>query len=382
MIIGIPRERRPAEMRVAATPETVRKYAGLGLEVLVERDAGEAAFISNQAFADAGAQVVDDPAAVFSQSDILIKVQRPLAGNAGDVDELSHLRPGSILVGLLAPAADPDLVRFYAEREVVAFALEYLPRITRAQSMDVLSSQNNLAGYKAVIDAVAEYTHVVPMMMTAAGTVAPARVLVLGAGVAGLQAVATSRRLGAIVTGYDVRPAAREQVESLGARFIAPDSPETAEAETAGGYAREMSANYQKAQHALLAETVKSSDIVICTALIPGKPAPRLIDEAMVQSMKPGSVIVDLAVEQGGNCAHSRAGEMALVNGVKIIGHLNMPARLAPDASALYARNLLHFLTPFWNQEAGALAIDWEDEIVKATLLTRDRAVVNPAFSG
>jgi NAD(P) transhydrogenase subunit alpha len=292
------------------------------------------------------------------------------------------LKRGATLIGMLAPYAARDQIAAYAERGIDAFAMELIPRITRAQTMDVLSSQSNLAGYKAVLDAAAEFGRAFPMMMTAAGTLAPARVLVMGAGVAGLQAIATARRLGAVVSATDVRPAAKEQVQSLGATFIAVEDEEFREAETAGGYAKEMSDAYKQKQAALIAETVKKQDVIITTALIPGRPAPVLLTEEMVKSMKPGSVIVDLAVEQGGNCALSEPGEVVDKHGVRIVGHLNVPSRLAVDASALYARNLLAFLTPLIDKEAGALKIDWEDEIVKGTALTRDGKVVHPAFSG
>jgi len=292
------------------------------------------------------------------------------------------MRRGALLIGLLEPFHNRAAVERYAGAGIEAFAMELMPRISRAQSMDVLSSQSNLAGYKAVIDAAASYGRAMPMMMTAAGSIAPARVMVFGAGIAGLQAISTARRLGAIVLATDVRPAAKEQVESLGAGFVMVDSEETKQAETSGGYAKEMSEDYQKAQAQLIAEMLPSQNIVICTALIPGRPAPLLITEEMVRSMKPGAIIVDLAVERGGNCALSKPGEEVDINGVKIIGHLNVAGRLPADASALYARNLLNFVTPLINAGNGAIQIDWQDEIVTGTCLTRDGKMVHPILNG
>ena len=382
MKIGVARERRPNERRVAVSPDTVKKLVGLGAEVQVETGAGEGASFTDDAFAAAGARIVKDAGTALAEADVVLKVQRPLTEAGGGPDELAILKRGAVLIGMLAPYAARDQIAAYAERGIDAFAMELIPRITRAQAMDVLSSQSNLAGYKAVLDAAAEFGRAFPMMMTAAGTLAPARVLVMGAGVAGLQAIATARRLGAVVSATDVRPAAKEQVQSLGATFVAVEDDEFREAETAGGYAKEMSDAYKQKQAALIAETVKKQDVIITTALIPGRPAPVLLTEEMVKSMKPGSVIVDLAVEQGGNCALSEPGEVVDKHGVRIVGHLNVPSRLAVDASALYARNLLAFLTPLIDKEAGALKIDWEDEIVKGTALTRDGKVVHPAFSG
>jgi len=378
MKIAVPKERRPYEHRVAATPDTVKKYVGLGFDVVVESGAGDGASISDEAYAQAGAAIADDEAAALANADIVLKVRAPMHG--GEPDELALLPRGATLIGMLSPYDERETVKAYAEAGVDAFAMELLPRITRAQAMDVLSSQSNLAGYKAVIDAAAEFGRILPMMMTAAGTVAPARVMVLGAGVAGLQAIATARRLGAIVSATDVRPAAREQVESLGASFVMVETEETKQAETEGGYAREMSDEYKRQQAALIAETVAKQDIVICTALIPGRRAPTLIDEDMVKSMPPGAIIVDLAVESGGNCTLSRPGEMIVAHGVKIIGHMNVPARVAVDASALYARNLYNFLSTWTDAETGTLKLDWEDELVTATALTRDGSIVHPAF--
>jgi NAD(P) transhydrogenase subunit alpha len=380
MKISIPRERRPGETRVAAVPDTVKKLVALGAEVVVEAGAGADANIPDQAFAEAGATVAADEAAALAEADVVFKVQRPLTEAEGGPDELALMKKGALLMALLEPHAGRDQVEAYAAAGVVAFAMELMPRITRAQSMDVLSSQSNLAGYRAVIDAAGSFGRSMPMMMTAAGTMAPARVFILGAGVAGLQAIATARRLGAIVSATDVRPAVREEIESLGAKFVGLDSAEGAEAQTEEGYAREMGEDYLRRQAELVHETLKTQDIAICTALIPGRPAPLLISEAMVRDMKPGSVIVDLAVEAGGNCALSRPGEVVEVDGVKILGHLNVPGRIPVDASAMYAKNLLNFITPLIDSESGALAIDWEDEIVAGTLLTRDGAVVHPSL--
>lgn len=373
MKLAIPRERHADETRVAASPETVKKLVGLGLDVVVETGAGAGASIADADFEAAGASIAPDAVAAVTDADIVFCVQRPTA------DAVAAMKRGANLIGMLAPFRDQDVLQDYAERGLTAFAMEFMPRITRAQSMDVLSSQANLAGYRAVIEACQLFGRAMPMMMTAAGTIAPGRVMVMGAGVAGLQAIATARRLGAIVSATDVRPAAKEQVESLGGNFVMVESEETAAAETAGGYAREMSEEYQRAQAALIAETLKKQDIAICTALIPGRPAPVLITEEMVKSMKPGSVIVDLAVEQGGNCPLSKPGECVEAHGVRIIGYRNMPGRLPVDASALYAKNLLNFLKPLI-AESGALEIDWEDEIILGTLLTRNGAVVHPAL--
>jgi NAD(P) transhydrogenase subunit alpha len=331
--------------------------------------------------AAAGASIAPDAAAALGDADIVLKVQRPLIGEDGGVDELRTIKRGAALIGLLQPLQNLGAAEAYAAAGISAFAMELVPRITRAQAMDVLSSQANLAGYKAVIDAADEFGRAFPMMMTAAGTIKAARVLVMGAGVAGLQAIATARRLGAIVSATDVRTVAKEQVESLGATFISVDEEAASSAETAGGYAREMGEEYQRRQRERITEALKRTDVVICTALIPGRPAPVLLTHAMIAEMMPGSVIVDLAVEAGGNAEGSVAGETATTaNGVRMIGHLNVPSRIAADASALYARNLLSFLALIVDKE-GRLAIDPNDEIVKATLLTRDGAVVNPALA-
>ena len=382
MKIGIAKERRAYELRVAVSPDTVKKLIALGADVVIETGAGLGAAYTDQAFADAGAKIAADEQAAIGDADIVLKVQRPLTGTEGGIDEMALLKPGAMLVGILAPYAAKDQVSAYASRGVNAFAMELMPRITRAQSMDVLSSQANLAGYRAVIEAAAVFGRAFPMMMTAAGTVAPARVFVMGAGVAGLQAIATARRLGAIVSATDVRPASKEQVKSLGATFVAVEDEEFKQAETAAGYAKPMSAEYQAKQAALVAETLKKQDVVITTALIPGRPAPVLMTEEMVKSMRQGSVIVDLAVEQGGNCPLSEPGKVVVKHGVSLVGFLNIPSRIAVDSSALYARNLLNFLTPLIDKASKSLKINWDDEIVKGTALTRDGKVVHPALSG
>lgn len=380
MKIAIPKERREGERRVAASPQAVGKFAALGVDVTVEAGAGEASAIGDAAFAEAGATVAATADETWDGADAVLKVARPMTAEEGE-DEMARLASGQVLVALLAPLQHRDRVRDYAARGVTAFAMELVPRISRAQGMDALSSQGNLAGYKAVLDAAAEFGKVIPMMMTAAGTIAPAKVLVLGAGVAGLQAVATARRLGAVVSAFDVRPAVKEQVESLGAKFIEVPDEEAEKAETAGGYAREMGEDYRRRQGELIHETLKGHDIAICTALIPGRPAPTLIGASMVADMKPGSVIVDLATESGGNCELSRHGEVVRENGVAIVGHANVPSRVAVDASALYARNLFNFVSPMIDGAAGSLKIDWEDEVVAGACVTRDGAVVHPMLT-
>lgn len=382
MKIAVLKERRADERRVAASPETVRKLIGLGATVAVETGAGVASGMTDAAYAEAGAVIAPSARAAAEGAAVVLKVRAPLAaGEEGAAeDELAVIPSGAMLVGILNPYAAPQRIAAYAAAGITAFALELLPRITRAQTMDVLSSQANLAGYKAVLEA-ANLSKAFPLMMTAAGTVAPARVFVLGAGVAGLQAIATAKRLGAVVSATDVRPAAKEQVQSLGATFVMVENEESRQAETAGGYAREMSEDYKRQQAALVRETLRKQDIAITTALIPGRRAPVLITADMVAEMKPGAVIVDLAVDQGGNVEGSVPGEVVTTpNGVIIVGYRNMPARIASDASALYARNLLNFLTPLIDREKGALTIDLDDEIIAATCLTRDSDIVHPAF--
>jgi len=378
MKIAVLKERRPHERRVAASPETVKKFIGLGASVTVETGAGDGAFFLDEAYQAAGATIAASAAEAVTDAEVILKVRRPLAAGEGDLDELALLKPGQVVVGLMDPYGGQ--AEALAATGVTAIAMEFVPRITRAQVMDVLSSQANLAGYKAVIEAASVFAHGFPMMMTAAGTVPPARVLVMGAGVAGLQAIATARRLGGIVSATDVRPATKEQVESLGATFVAVIDEEFQQAQTAGGYAKEMSASYKEKQAALIADTIKKQDIVICTALIPGRKAPILVTEAMVKSMKPGSVIVDLAVEQGGNCELAEFAQIAVKHGVSIIGHANMPSLIASDASALYARNLLAYLTPLVDKETKKLTLNEDDEIVKASLIAKGGALVHPSL--
>jgi NAD(P) transhydrogenase subunit alpha len=374
--LAVPKERAPGETRVAATPESVKKLKSLGLEVIVETGAGEHARIADADFVAAGAVIAPDARSTLEDADVVLKVRGPQGA------ETSLLKKGAVLAALLAPYAESDGIRALAAQGVAAFAMEFLPRISRAQAMDVLSSQANLAGYKAVIDAASHFGRAMPMMMTAAGTIAPARVLVMGVGVAGLQAIATARRLGAIVSATDVRPATKEQVESLGATFVAVMDEEFRNAQTAGGYAKEMSADYQARQAALIAETIRKQDIVITTALIPGRKAPVLVNEQMIRTMKPGSVIVDLAAEAGGNTPLTRTGEVIEAHGVIIIGYTNLAGRLAVDSSALYARNLFNFISLVIDKKTGTLAIDWNDEIIKGALVTRDGAVVHPVLRG
>ncbi len=380
MKIGVPKEIVPGETRIAASPDSIKKFSALGVEVLVESGAGTGAQMSDEMLAEAGAKIVADAKAVYDEADLVAKVRAPLCGENG-TDELSLVRPDAVLVGLLAPLQQRDHVASYAARGVTSFAMELIPRISRAQSMDALSSQSNIAGYKAVIDAAEHFGRILPMMMTAAGTLTPARVVVLGAGVAGLQAIATARRLGALVSAFDVRPAVKEQVESLGAKFISVDA-ESGDAETAGGHAREMGEDYKRRQSELIHETLRNQDICITTAQIPGKTAPVLVTEAMVKDMKLGSVIVDLAIETGGNCALSEFDQVVVRHGVTIIGYANYPARVPVDTSELYARNLFNFIEPMINRESHALEIDWEDEVIKGALLTKGGAVVNPALRG
>ena len=374
MRIAVLSETDRAETRVAATPETVKKYTGLGATVAVQAGAGASAGIPDAEFEAAGAVISKNAKEALKDADIVLKVRRPAE------TELKGVKPGALVIGIMDPYGQDAALKALADAKVAAFAMELMPRITRAQVMDVLSSQANLAGYRSVIDAAAEYGRAMPMMMTAAGTVPAARVFVMGAGVAGLQAIATARRLGAVVTATDVRPAAKEQVESLGAKFVAVEDEEFKQAETAGGYAKEMSAEYKAKQAALVASHIAKQDIVITTALIPGRPAPKLVSKEMVESMKPGSVIVDLAVERGGNVELAQAGQVVDHNGVKIVGHLNVPGRLAATASSLYAKNLYAFVETLIDKESKALAVKWDDELVKATCLTRDGAIVHTAF--
>ena len=372
MKIAICAEAEASEPRVSATPETVKKMKALGAEVLVEPGAGVKSGILDADYEAAGAVISRD---AVRDADIVLKVRRP------NEMELTAYKKGALVIAIMDPFGHEAALQAMARADVIAFAMELMPRITRAQSMDVLSSQANLAGYRAVIDGAAEYGRALPMMMTAAGTVPATKVFIMGAGVAGLQAIATARRLGAIVTATDVRPAAKEQVESLGAKFIAVMDDEFKQAETAGGYAKEMSKEYQAKQAALVAEHIKKQDVVITTALIPGRPAPKLISAEMVHSMKPGSVIVDLAVERGGNCELAKPDEVVDAGGVKIVGYTNFPGRLAASASALYAKNLYTFLEVLIDKKTKQINLNWDDDILKSTALTRDGAVVHPSFA-
>ena len=379
MQVGIIKERRPGESRVAITPDTVKKFLDLGLSVLIESKAGITAAITDKAYEDAGAKIVKTSVEALSQADIVLKVQKPIVPESkgkSELNEVALMKDGAVLICLMEPYASHKLLETLASKRITVFSMELLPRITRAQTMDTLSSQSNLAGYKAVLEAANTFGRAFPMMMTAAGTVPPAKCLVMGAGVAGLQAIATARRLGAVVSASDVRPAAKENVESLGASFVAVQDEEFKQAETAGGYAKEMSDAYKAKQSELIASTVAKQDIVICTASIPGRPAPVLVTEDMIKTMKPGSVLVDLAVEQGGNCPLSVADKTIVKNGVSIVGQTNMASKLSIDASILFAKNLLNFLTPMIHQDQKQLIIDINDEIIKGSLLTQNGEVL------
>ena len=375
MRIAIITETDPVETRVAASAETVKKLVALGATVAVQSGAGTHSGMTDDDFAAAGATIAKTAKDALKDAEIVLKVRRPSSA------EIKLIKKGALVLAIMDPYDSAEALAAMAAAGLTTFSMELMPRITRAQVMDVLSSQANLAGYRAVIDAASDYGRGMPMMMTAAGTVPAAKVFVMGAGVAGLQAIATARRLGAVVTATDVRPAAKEQVASLGAKFVAVEDEEFKQAETATGYAKPMSAEYQAKQSELVAAHIAKQDIVITTALIPGRPAPKLVSEAMVKSMRAGSVIVDLAVERGGNVALAKPGETVMTaNGVKIIGHLNVPGRVPASASALYAKNLFSFLETMIDKTTKALAINWEDELVKATNLTRDGAIVHPAF--
>ena len=372
MRIAVPAETDPTESRVAITPDMVRKYLTLGAEVVVQAGAGKASGILDRDYEAAGATVRADT--ILDGADVVLRVRRPAPG------ELHGLKAGALVIAIMDPYGQDEALKALAEAGATSFSMELMPRITRAQVMDVLSSQANLAGYRAVIDAAEQYGRAFPMMMTAAGTVPAAKVFIMGVGVAGLQAIATARRLGAIVTATDVRPATKEQVESLGAKFVAVEDEEFKQAETSGGYAKEMSDAYKAKQATLVANHIAKQDIVITTALIPGRPAPKLVSAEMVASMRPGSVVMDLAVERGGNCALSKPGEVVDADGVKVVGYFNVAGRLAATASSLYARNLYAFVETLVDKDTKALQVNPEDELVRATCLTRDGAVVHPNF--
>ena len=376
MRIAVPAENDPSEHRVAATPDTVKRFKNLNAEVVVQTNAGRASGFYDDAYTTAGAQIAQSTEDVLRDADVVLRVRRPSA------DDLTGLKQGAAVVSVMDPYGHEDAIRSLADKGAAAFAMEFMPRITRAQVMDVLSSQANIAGYRAVVDAASEYGRAMPMMMTAAGTVPAAKMFIMGVGVAGLQAIATARRLGGIVTATDVRPATKEQVESLGAKFVAVENDEFKQAETSGGYAKEMSDEYQRQQSELVTGHIAKQDIVITTALIPGRPAPKLVSAAMVKSMKPGSVIVDLAAERGGNCEMTKPGEVYVTdNGVKIVGTLNLAGKVPATASSLYAKNLFAFVETFFDKESKSFRIPWDDELVKATLLTKDGKLVHPHFA-
>ena len=371
MKIAVAREIDPSEPRVAASPDTIKKFKALGVEIAVEPGAGVKSGLPDSEFTAVGATVSAD---AVKDADIVIKVKRP------EASELSNYKRGALVIAIMDPYGNDAALKAMADAGISAFAMELMPRITRAQAMDVLSSQANLAGYRAVIEGAEAFGRAFPMMMTAAGTVPAAKVFIMGVGVAGLQAIATARRLGAIVTATDVRPATKEQVESLGAKFLAVEDEEFKNAQTAGGYAKEMSKEYQAKQAALTAEHIKKQDVIITTALIPGRPAPRLVTSEMVKTMKPGSVLVDLAVERGGNVEGVKSGEIVELDNVKIVGFPSLAGRVATSASGLYARNLLSFIETLIDKSSKALAVNWDDELVKATALTRDGKVIHPNF--
>jgi NAD(P) transhydrogenase subunit alpha len=383
MRLAVLKERRAGETRVAATPETVKKLIGLGIDaVAVEAGAGLASGYPDAAYREAGAEIAPDAATALAGAAILLKVRAPLAAGEGEVDELSLIPRDTLLLGTLEALGNPERAKAYADAGLQACSMELLPRITRAQSMDILSSQANLAGYRAVVEGAGAFDKGFPMLMTAAGTIPAANVFVMGAGVAGLQAIATARRLGGRVSATDVRPAAKEEIKSLGAGFVGYEDEESRAAQTAGGYAKQLSAEFYAKQAEVVAAHIAKQDVVVTTALVQGRKAPTLVTEAMVASMKPGSVIVDIAADAGGNCALTEPGESIVTgNGVKILGYRNWPGRIAGAASALYARNLLTFLTTFWDKDARAPRLPEEDEIVRGVVLTRGGAVVHPQLT-
>ncbi len=375
MKIAIPKETIAGETRVAGSPDVVEKFVNLGFDVVIEKGAGLSANFTDEAFSNAGATLAKDFVATVKGADVILKINGP--SYTGTANEVSKIAKGTVVLAHMLALNDGKAVTAYAKAGITAFAMELMPRITRAQGMDILSSQSNLAGYRAVIDGTHAFGRAFPMMMTAAGTVAPAKVFVMGVGVAGLQAIATAKRLGAVVTATDVRPATKEQVESLGGKFLEVDPEMEKDAQTEGGYAKEMPPEYFEKQKAVVAEHIKKQDVVITTALIPGRPAPRLITAEMVASMRPGSIIVDMAVEAGGNCEGAEADKVVDKGGVRIIGNTNIAARVPEDASALFARNLLNFLTPHVDKENKTLTIDWDDETVSGSLITRNGDIVN-----
>ncbi len=381
MKISIPKENRQGETRVAASPEVIKKFVAMGFDVTVESGAGLKSAFTDEAFKSAGAAIASDTKSTLENADIIFKIQRLMSSDDG-LDEISLCKKDAIVIAHMSALTSKKDIEKYAKASITTFAMDLMPRISRAQSMDVLSSQSNLAGYQAVIKAANNYNSAFPMMMTAAGTVAPAKVFIMGVGVAGLQAIATAKRMGAIVTAYDVRSATKEQVESLGGKFLIVDVEAMKQAETSGGYAKEMNDEYKKKEQEVIKNHIKEQDIIITTALIPGRPAPKLVTSEMVALMKTGSLIVDLAVEAGGNCELSKRNEVVYVNGVKIIGYDNLPAELPKDASTFFAKNLFNFLSPHVNSENKSLEINWEDETVKNTLVTKDGNIVNEIIRG
>jgi len=375
MKIAVPAEDE-TEPRVALTPEMAKKYVKLGCKVVIEKGAGERSYFPDHDYEEAGAELAQTGEAAVDGADLVLKVRPPSEA------EVSTMKSGAAIAAMLEPFGPHETIDRLASQGVIAFSMELMPRITRAQSMDVLSSQANLAGYKAVVDAASAFGRAMPMMMTAAGTVPPAKVFVMGAGVAGLQAIATARRLGGVVSATDVRPAVKEQVKSLGAKFIAVEDEEFREAETAGGYAKEMSDEYKRKQNELIADHIKAQDIVVTTALIPGRPAPKLVSATMVETMKPGAIVYDMAAERGGNCELTKPGEDIMHKGIRIMGPLNIAGKVPGNASSLYARNLQAFSELIIDPENGAIAIDWDDDIIKGTALTRDGEVIHPALTG
>ena len=381
MKISIPKENRDGETRIAASPEVVKKFTGMGFEVTIESGAGLNSGFTDKIFEDVGANIASDTKATLKDADIIFKIQR-LMTSKDKIDEISMCKKDAMVISHMSALSSKTDIEEYAKASITTFAMDLMPRISRAQSMDVLSSQSNLSGYQAVIKVANNFNSAFPMMMTAAGTVAPAKVFIMGVGVAGLQAIATAKRMGAIVTAYDVRAATKEQVESLGGKFLIVDEEAMKEAETSGGYAKEMTEDYKKKEQEVIKNHIKDQDIVITTALIPGRPAPKLVTKEMVNSMRTGSVIVDLAVETGGNCELAKRNEVVDADGVKIVGYDNLPGELPKDASTLFAKNLLNFLSPHVNKESKSLELDWEDETVKNTLVTKDGSVVNEIVKG
>ena len=381
MKISIPKENRDGETRIAASPEVVKKFTGMGFEVTIESGAGLHSGFTDKIFEDVGANIASDTKTTLKDADIIFKIQR-LMTSKDKIDEISMCKKDAMVISHMSALSSKTDIEEYAKASITTFAMDLMPRISRAQSMDVLSSQSNLSGYQAVIKGANNFNSAFPMMMTAAGTVAPAKVFIMGVGVAGLQAIATAKRMGAIVTAYDVRAATKEQVESLGGKFLIVDEEAMKEAETSGGYAKEMTEEYKKKEQEVIKNHIKDQDIVITTALIPGRPAPKLVTKEMVNSMRTGSVIVDLAVETGGNCELAKRNEVVDADGVKIVGYDNLPGELPKDASTLFAKNLLNFLSPHVNKESKSLELDWEDETVKNTLVTKDGSVVNEIVKG